>query len=355
MLLTRNNDKITRSRHATFFLDFASAAEEKLKGSEQIASLTLLENEHDNIRSALAWSLQNDIDKMLDAMRGLHQFWLIHGYFGEGRSWLERVLAHPTMRSITVQRAQALRQAGTMVLRQGDYVSTEQFLNESLEIGEKLKDASSIATAKFDLGILAIVQQDVATAGHLWQESLSVFRDLNDKRGVAHSLLQLGVLARRQSDYTVARDRYEEALEIFDSQGNTLGSAACINNLASLSRYQEDYAAAGTLALRGLLLRKDLSDKRGIVDSLDLLADLRLRLQKHREAVCLWAAAEKLRRQITSPRSPAEEAQRRSDTETATAALGTDVFSDAWKKGSAMSFEEMLAFALNLNFSDMKK
>src|SRR5262249_8695549 len=97
------------------------------------------------------------------------------------------------------------------------------------------------------------------------------------------------------------------------------------------------------------------SDKRGIVDSLELLADLQLRLQKYREAICLRAAAEKLRRRISSPLSPSEEADKTSDTQTAAAALGSRAFADAWEKGSPMSFEETIAFALRLNFSDPEK
>jgi hypothetical protein len=112
--------------------------------------------------------------------------------------------------------------------------------------------------------------------------------------------------------------------------------------------------SAGELALRGLLLRKELADKRGIVDSLELLADLRLRLRKYRDAVCLWAAAERLRGGISSRFSATEQADRRSDTEMAAKALGSRAFAHAREKGSAMSFEEMIAFALRLKFSDQK-
>src|SRR5262249_42891781 len=159
MLQASQDDKIARSCHAAFFLNLASGAEEKLKGFEQVRWLTLLENEHDNIRSALAWSLENDAEKMLHASRGLHLFWLIHGHFGEARKWLERVLADSRINLLSVDRAHTLRQAGAMAFALGDYPDALQYLNESLNIGEKLKDASSVAYAKFTLGSLAYKQK----------------------------------------------------------------------------------------------------------------------------------------------------------------------------------------------------
>ena len=49
-----------QQRHATFFQALAERAEPQLTGADQVAWFETLEAEHDNIRAALTWCLQND-------------------------------------------------------------------------------------------------------------------------------------------------------------------------------------------------------------------------------------------------------------------------------------------------------
>src|SRR5262249_31777149 len=49
-------EAVVRTRHLEWFADFAAGVEQGLRGPEQVAWLARLDQEHDNLRAALAWS-----------------------------------------------------------------------------------------------------------------------------------------------------------------------------------------------------------------------------------------------------------------------------------------------------------
>jgi predicted ATPase/class 3 adenylate cyclase len=96
-----------RRRHAAYFASFAERAHDQLTGPAQLASLDSLEAEHDNLRAALAWSLdtgatsqsaahQSASDERavigLRLVQALSLFWYRHGHATEGRRWLEQAV-----------------------------------------------------------------------------------------------------------------------------------------------------------------------------------------------------------------------------------------------------------------------
>jgi hypothetical protein len=86
-----------RRRHAEYYAGVAERADEQLRGSgpAHLAALDRLEAEHDNLRAALAWSLQTpaaarvpaDRERAATGLRlvqALAYFWYRHGYVPKG-------------------------------------------------------------------------------------------------------------------------------------------------------------------------------------------------------------------------------------------------------------------------------
>jgi predicted ATPase len=104
-LAASGETEVLRRRHAECFLALAETAEPQFHGSDQRLWLDRIEIEHDNLRAALAWSLegqratpQSPDDQLRSALglrlaAALWQFWDRRGYAPEGRRWLERTLA----------------------------------------------------------------------------------------------------------------------------------------------------------------------------------------------------------------------------------------------------------------------
>src|SRR5262249_39115222 len=94
--LAATGEAAAHRAHADLFLTFAEDAVGALDGPEQSAALARLEREGDNLRAALASTIDaGDAALALRFAAALWRFWFVRGHAGEGREWLARVLAMP--------------------------------------------------------------------------------------------------------------------------------------------------------------------------------------------------------------------------------------------------------------------
>jgi predicted ATPase len=91
-----------RRRHAEHYAALAEWARDQLDGPAQLTALDRLEADHDNLRAALAWSLETPAadgagggERAVIGLRlvqALTLFWYHHGHATEGRRWLQRAM-----------------------------------------------------------------------------------------------------------------------------------------------------------------------------------------------------------------------------------------------------------------------
>jgi hypothetical protein len=176
--------EITRQAHAAYYLALAEEAEPEYGGPQQAAWLNRLEQEHDNLRAALHWSVEQAgteylIEMALRLGGALWRFWLVHGHVNEGRDFLERALTANTGVAASVH-AKALATAANLAVAQNDYHQTEALSRESLVLYRELGDQSGIAFSLHLLGV-ALWNKGNLTAGcALIEEALTLFRKLRD-------------------------------------------------------------------------------------------------------------------------------------------------------------------------------
>src|SRR6266700_3384476 len=122
----------TQAAHAHFFLQLSEQAEPELQGPNQAVWLERLEQEHDNLRAALEWALEDVADEQAGERRdialrlsaALWHFWWVHGHYSEARTFLERALARSQEASVSL-RVKVLRAGAHVMLQQGDYAQAE--------------------------------------------------------------------------------------------------------------------------------------------------------------------------------------------------------------------------------------
>ena len=84
-----------RCRHAAYYGDLAQRVGARFPGANEKRWLDLLQADYDNLRAALEWYSEHDIEAGLRCAADLRYFWHVRGYLNEGRAWLARLLAQP--------------------------------------------------------------------------------------------------------------------------------------------------------------------------------------------------------------------------------------------------------------------
>jgi tetratricopeptide (TPR) repeat protein len=262
-----------RARHRDCFLLLAEEVKPKLRGSEQALWLSVLEEEHDNLRQALTFCLEASErgEPGLRLCGALWPFWLMRGYLSEGRDYLAALLSTPEAQAHTKARAEALHGAGVLAKMQGDYAAAQAHHEQSLEIFRELGDKAGIADALNGLGNVAHDLSDFASARTLHEESLAIQRELGNRRGIGVSLTNLGRVAYRQGNYAASHAFNEESLAIQWELGDRLGIANSLYHLGLAAFYQGDYAASRVRIEESLAIRRELAHRQGIGECLNVL------------------------------------------------------------------------------------
>ncbi|MGQ0548412.1 MAG: tetratricopeptide repeat protein [Armatimonadota bacterium] len=216
------------SRHTAYFMDFAEKAIPALYTADQIPWLRRLDREQDNLRAALnTLASREEWEAVLRFATALRGFWHLRGRFSEGRRWLDEAL-EKACDAPPVLRARALWAAGTLARGQGDFVTANALLADSLALSEQSQNKQLMAHAKIHLASLAARWGDLAGMRALAEESLALFQAVGDGNGIARSLVSLGSATAALGDQASGRVMLTQALTMMRELGDRLGMASVL-------------------------------------------------------------------------------------------------------------------------------
>ncbi len=235
-----------RHRHAEYYAGVAERADEQLRssGPAHMAALDRLEAEHDNLRAALAWSLQTpaagptpaDGERAAIGLRlalALAYFWYRHGHAVEGRRWLDRAIDLAAEDGAPL--AQLAHWLGVLLQQQGEPLAARRVLERSLAIWRDLGDLNQQARELNSLGITHHHLDDFDTARSMLEESAAISRQIGSHMRLAAALTNLGQLESDADNFDRATEVLQEALAIDRKQGDMLGVAIDQQSLAGVS------------------------------------------------------------------------------------------------------------------------
>ncbi|HEV8639323.1 MAG TPA: tetratricopeptide repeat protein [Chloroflexota bacterium] len=255
-----------KRRHAEHFLRLAEAGEADLRGGQRQALwLDRLEREHDNLRAALGWCVEQRATDLGLRLGGvLWRFWWVRGYAAEGREHLAALLRLADAPAHPAARAKVLNGAGALAADLGDSAAARGFLAESLAIRRAIGDEEGVASTLANLGTEAMRRGVTGAARAFFEESLALRRRLGPARAVAASLSQLGNVAWLEEDYAAATALFEESLAGFEAAGSDWDVGSALGNLGFVALARGDPAAARRRLEESLELWQRLGYRRGL-------------------------------------------------------------------------------------------
>ncbi|HUG15404.1 MAG TPA: LuxR C-terminal-related transcriptional regulator [Thermomicrobiales bacterium] len=336
-----------RERHQRHFLRLIDRAAPHLHATGQRAWMQQLEDDLPNLRLALDWSLEHDINAALNACVTLWTFWLFRAHLPEGRRWIDAALERGDAAD-PLTRARVWDAAGGLASWQGDFERANAMFEAGLRIFEEFGDRENVANTLRGMSRMSMAAGDYERADRLGTRAVAMFRDLGNLIGLQASLGNVGWTALGTGNLDRARSLLEESLTLADELGNEVMATAYRSGLAFVALDQGDAERAAPLFKGALESCLRTSDTRFIALCFEGSGRVAVMRGQDSTAARLFGAAHQLRHSIGMPVVEAFlSPQLERDQSLARKRLGNDVYEQAHDAGQRMPHDEAVRLALN--------
>jgi non-specific serine/threonine protein kinase len=389
-LAAAGEEPAMRAAHAAYHRALAEEAELGLRGSDQQRWWDRLEEELDNLRTALTWTIGGGgaarAEEGLRMAGALWYFWFQRGFLTEGRRWLTATLE--LVAAPNRFRPRALLGEGTLAWRQGDLSAARDRLEESLTGWRLLSDPRGLAESLHVLGHVLFDRREYAAARALFERSRAAFTEMGDVSGslplagdlglvayhtgalaearimleaslslyrrhglkdrVAEALNRLGDLARLGDDLQSAAALYEESRQLWHELRGIPGEASALHKLAVVGRLRGDHGAARAALAESLTLQRQSGNRQGVAECLAAVAGIAAATGQPGPAAQLLSATATLLGLIGTPLAPADLGLLQQDLAVARRQLDDATWGAAWRSGQEISVDEAIQASLGV-------
>ena len=395
-LLEAGEAELMRDRHLEHFHDLAVKAEPKLYGSEALKWVNRLEAEHDNLRTAMEWGLENHLVSTLEMCVALSPFWLRRGLETESMILVEEALSR--IHTLPGLNGDAKKQQRTLIAKvwmamgilafsRGDNTQAIAANEIAANLARQLGDKSLLARALgFEAsgrmvtgdvqGLDASIQDGVAAARESGDdfangmmlgmfasrmmmsgydleaakvysdEALALLRKSDNRWGLTMILMSLGMAARYQGRMEEARSNLSVCLPIFHEIGDQHRANMIVSELAHIDRIEERYDLAAQAYRATITEWERLGHRAAVANQLECFAFIAKRYEEAERAAKLFGAAEALREFINIAMTKVERIEYDLEVADLRAGMDNEAFLLSWGKGRALSMEGAIELAL---------
>jgi non-specific serine/threonine protein kinase len=394
-LLEMGETEQTRSKHFDYFFTLAEKAETRLHSFGASEWVARLDAEHDNLRAAMQWALENRLTDLLRMIPLLAFFWNRMGYEEEGRSVIREALqrasglpefqdnADPEHLRLLENAWQAL---AMQAFSQGDNIRAMDASEHAASIARQLGDKRGLAIAlgfkasgsitmgraegvpemleeglraaeesgdKFAVGLpLAMYAQassfltgDFDKSWAEMERGQALLKDSGDDWGATMAQLSAAMIAKYRGDYAHARQQFAATEPLFRDLGDQHRINMVRSELAHIERYEGHYAQAEAMYRETIREWQRIGHRAAVAHQLECFAALAVQADQPERAARLYGAAEALREKVGIQMTLPEQAEYDQLVGALRSRMG-EAAAAAWAAGHAMSMDEAVRFAL---------
>ena len=335
-----------RRRHAEHFLALAQEAEPSVLGVNPAAWLARLEEEHDNLRTALDWFEGSGETQHALLLGGtIWEFWCLRAHYAEGWRRLEHLLEldeRPTL-----ARAKALTGAAHLAPHLAEAAAVDRIRREqALELHRRLGDPWGIAFAEYQCAVGSTAAGDFATARPLVEDSVRRFRELGDEHRALQATRSLAWCNLELGEIDQAKRLYQELLEGARAVGDRHMEARALGSFAVFASDEGRHRDALALLEQAYRIDREFGDPSETATELIRFARALAIADRPQVAAILLSCAEAMREDIGMV-LPGYVEEFRVEAETrARGLLDEDSFAEAWEQGRKLTEQDAVSIAL---------
>ncbi len=260
-LLEMGESEEARNAHLDFFFQLTELAAPEVQRLQDLEWITRLETEHDNLRAALEWGLEKNIEVVLRMIWNLYLFWTLRGLEAEGREWATAVIAKANSlpklegeegRKQMILHGYALEALANIMYSQGDNHHAIKISEQGAKVARELGDKRLLAlTLSWELSGKLFVG-DTTDTETMMEECLTAARMGDDQFALGLALTMAGqrtILTR--GDSAIGHKLIEEGVATAQASGNRWGYTMSLLTLGMMAKFKGDYVE-GASAICGL-------------------------------------------------------------------------------------------------------
>lgn len=333
-----------RRRHARWYAEWLERRTNERLTGRLIGDWEPEDEEHDNIRAALAWARDRGevgLELQFAGSAGL-SYWPNRGHLTEGRRWLDDVLArsHDTDQGL---RARALVAAAQHAWRQGDYDRCDELAAEAQTVLERPDDRPLLAVALMARGIAANARGDLAAEDKHYETAERIFRELGHTDALNAILNNRAYAEIITGNFESAEQRLLEVAESATGDGGRVAAANHGLALALLGRLNEAEVRFAEILHDAVTTHRSREIVLAGFEGLALVAGSRA---EDLRAAQLWGVSAAIREATGYALATAEQRFHNELVPEVRGRLGEADFDHAWNVGRQLSLEQATALAL---------
>ncbi len=306
-----------RSRHLDAMVGLFSDSVAQIRSPDEIATIRRLEPDHDNLRTAIVFGLENGHEiAALTLVLTANHFWAVGSHSVDHLEWTSRAVPHVEELDDEGLQSEFLSRAAFAAIQRGMPAVARQYVAQSTEIADRIIDRRRSAMARLAAGWLSAIDMDyqrgvaygyeafeldeagedlhltasipkfltfgermrqhIAEAAAAAQMAQEASRALGAPTMIAQSLTFKGMFLREQGDFQSEVDATAETYEVFrslDKKPEMPFALVC----GAISKSQlGDYVGA----LDDLAIAQDMYDDVGVAFSVVELHAVRSRVHQ---------------------------------------------------------------------------